>query len=317
MKPKTYEEAGVSIERGDSFARFIASFPSAAVSKSLGGFAGGMRIDLERYRRPHLFSTTDGVGTKILVAQGLGRYDTLGIDLVAMCVNDLVVHGAVPVQFLDYIAVGKARPELLQDLIRGVIRGCELAGCELAGGETAEMPDVYGEEEFDLAGFAVGIAEEDHLRPRLNDIRPGDLLIGLPSTGIHANGLSLARKVLPIESGLWPELLKPTRIYVPEIRLLLDRPAWLAAAHITGGGLEGNLKRVIPPGLRIRWSRAWPVPEIFGEIRKAGVDQEEMERVFNMGLGMVLVVARDGAETVTRTLDENGVAWHEAGDLAP
>lgn len=315
MRPKTYQEAGVSIEAGDRFARFIANHPSPAVSRSIGGFAGGFRLDPTTCPDPVVFSTTDGVGTKLLVARALGKFDTIGIDLVAMCVNDLIVNGAKPVQFLDYIAIGHIDADLLETLIQGVIRGCELAECQLAGGETAEMPDVYGPTDFDLAGFAVGVASASQVRPRKEAIRPGDLLLGLPSSGIHSNGLSLARKVLPIESGLWPELLTPTRIYVRDLVPLFPLDAFKAAAHITGGGLVGNLQRVLPDGLRIELSRDWPRPSIFDAILAAGVSPDEMERVFNMGIGMVLVVDSVGADTVRSRLQEQGTVWHEIGRL--
>ncbi len=201
-------------------------------------------------RHPVLLTTTDGVGTKILVAQRLGKLDTVGIDLVAMCVNDLVVCGARPVQFLDYIACGRIHEERLQALMKGIVRGCELAGCRLGGGETAEMPDVYGPDEFDLAGFAVGAVEKDALLPRLAEIRAGDVILGIASSGIHSNGLSLARKALPERA--WSLLLEPTRIYAPEMAALCATGHVLAAAHVTGSGLHGNLERVVPEGLADR-----------------------------------------------------------------
>ncbi len=315
MKPKTYQEAGVSIEKGDKFAQFIAKHSSPAVDPSIGGFAGGLKLDPVLYPNPVIFSTTDGVGTKLLVAKKLQRFDTIGIDLVAMCVNDLIVNGAKPLQFLDYIAIGKIDDDLLQKIIEGVIQGCEIADCLLAGGETAEMPDVYGPDDFDLAGFAVGVARSEQVRPQKDAIRSGDLLLGLPSSGIHSNGLSLARKVLPYESGLWPVLLSPTRIYVRDLLPLFELEAFKAAAHITGGGLIGNLSRVIPEGLGIELSQDWPVPDIFREIEKAGVAPEEMGRVFNMGIGMVLVVDRHHPETVIHELEQNKTVFFEIGRL--
>lgn len=315
MNPKTYQEAGVSIDKGDRFARFIANHSSPAVDRGIGGFAGGIQLDLNHYPRPVLFSTTDGVGTKLLVARKLQVFDTIGIDLVAMCVNDLIVNGAKPLQFLDYIAIGKIEESLLHQLIEGVIRGCELADCSLAGGETAEMPDVYGPEDFDLAGFAVGVARAEQVRPFRQAIRSGDHLLGLPSSGIHSNGLSLARKVLPYESGLWPKLLTPTKIYVRELLPLFEIEAFKGAAHITGGGIEGNLSRVLPEGLSIKLSHDWPLPEIFQEIEKAGVSREEMFKVFNMGVGMILVIDRDQVEKVVQQLDKNGTPWFDVGRL--
>lgn len=314
-KPTTYSEAGVNIEKGDRFAQFIAQHPSSAISKSIGGFAGGLALDLTQYPNPVIFSTTDGVGTKLLVARALQKYDTLGIDLVAMCVNDLIVNGARPLQFLDYIALGKIKNQLLEDLIQGVIAGCEMAQCQLAGGETAEMPDVYGEEDFDLAGFAVGVAKAHEVRPQKERIKPGDVLIGLASSGIHSNGLSLARKVLPFESGLWPELLTPTKIYVSDIVPLFELPGFLAAAHITGGGLVGNLSRVLPQHVKISLSESWPVPNIFKEIQKAGIEKNEMFRVFNMGIGMVLVLDQEQKDPVLASLKSRGTQFFEIGEL--
>jgi phosphoribosylformylglycinamidine cyclo-ligase len=236
-------------------------------------------------------TTTDGTGTKLLVARKLGRYDTIGIDLVAMNVNDLLVCGARPVVFLDYIACGRIDETRMHDIMRGIVRGCELAGCSLGGGETAEMPDLYGADDFDLAGFAVGIAEKGTVLPRKSEVRAGDLILGLPSSGIHSNGLSLARKLLP-ESDVdgWNAMLVPTRIYAVETQALISSGKVLAAAHITGGGLFGNLQRVIPQTLRPRFTFDWPVPSIFSKIQAAGgVADEEMRSVFNLGIGIAMI----------------------------
>ncbi|OHD69942.1 MAG: phosphoribosylformylglycinamidine cyclo-ligase [Spirochaetes bacterium RBG_13_68_11] len=276
------------MDKGDRFVDFIKGIRSPAIDPAIGGFSAAIDVEALGMRHPVLLTTTDGVGTKILVARRLGKLDTLGIDLVAMCVNDLVVCGARPVQFLDYIACGRIQEDRLAALMTGIVRGCELAGCRLGGGETAEMPDVYGPDEFDLAGFAVGAAERDDLLPRLDDIRAGDLVLGIASSGIHSNGFSLARKVLPVES--WGDLLPPTRIYAAEMAALCATGGVLAAAHVTGSGLAGNLGRVIPDGLRAAFSFDWPLPPVFRRIQQlGGVSDGEMRGVFNLGIGIALV----------------------------
>lgn len=302
--PRSYEEAGVSIGRGDSIAAYVARHHSSARA-AIGGFAGGTPIDVSGYQEPLLLSTTDGVGTKILVAQQQGRFDTIGIDLVAMCVNDLAVCGAEPIQFLDYIACGKIREQVVRAVIDGVLLGCEQAGCVLAGGETAEMPDAYPEDGIDLAGFSVGIVESRERLPRLGSIKSGDAVIGIASSGIHSNGLSLARKVLTKDAAGAELLLEPTRIYVRFMTAVRRRIH--AAAHVTGGGLAANLARVIPQDLcaKIDWS--WQVPEVFQRISKAGaIENEEMRRVFNMGIGLALVVRQENVEEVLSMACEHG-----------
>ncbi|MCL1818117.1 MAG: phosphoribosylformylglycinamidine cyclo-ligase [Spirochaetaceae bacterium] len=290
-----YTAAGVDIEGGERFARFIASIQSKAVSSGIGGFSGGIEFDPSRWKKPLLMSTTDGVGTKLLVAQRLKKFDTLGIDLVAMNVNDLAVCGVQPLSFLDYIAIGRLDDKLLHEIIKGIVAGCELAGCVLTGGETAEMPDLYRDEDFDLAGFCVGIGEKDNMLPRPDEMAAGDKLYALPSSGVHSNGLSLARKALrDAGEAAWQELLVPTRIYVDELMRLSASGTIAAAAHITGGGLEGNLTRVLGPGLAPRVSWDWKTPPIFEEIAKDGaIETGEMRRVFNMGVGIALVVPRE------------------------
>ncbi len=300
---KTYGEAGVDIGRGDRFVDFIRSIRSRAVDPGIGGFSSALPIESLGFRSPVLMTTTDGTGTKLLVARRLGRYDTIGIDLVAMNVNDLAVCGARPVVFLDYIACGRIDETRMHDIVRGIVRGCELAGCSLGGGETAEMPDVYGPDDFDLAGFAVGLAEKDAVLPRKSEIRRGDLVLGLPSSGIHSNGLSLARKLIPeTDVAAWEEMLVPTRIYAAEMRTLTDSGKVLAAAHITGGGLFGNLQRVIPDALSPKLTFDWPVPTIFPRIQSAGgVSDEEMRAVFNLGIGIAMI-AHPGDRTALRGL---------------
>jgi phosphoribosylformylglycinamidine cyclo-ligase len=317
MSGLNYEKAGVSIRKGDDFAEFIKGIPSKAISKGIGGFAGGAALDLRGYREPVLLSTTDGVGTKLLVAKKLRRYDTIGIDLVAMSVNDLVVCGARPIQFLDYIACGKIDEGVLHAVIEGVVAGCEQAGCELTGGETAEMPDVYGTDDIDLAGFAVGIAEKEEMLPRLDRMEEGDLVLGMPSTGVHSNGYSLARKAVdPEDRSTWEQLLVPTKIYVCELLVLISTGRVLGAAHITGSGLHGNVERVIPRGLRASFAWDWPIPAIFSKIQAGGkVGDEEMRSVFNMGIGMALIAKREEAEGLVEIAASKGIALFKAGEL--
>jgi phosphoribosylformylglycinamidine cyclo-ligase len=312
-----YRSAGVDIEKGDRFARFIASLRSPAVSSSIGGFSGGIPLDLGAYRHPLLLSTTDGVGTKLLVAKRLHRYDTIGIDLVAMNVNDLAVCGAQPLSFLDYIACGRLNEDLLQEVIRGIVSGCEQAGCMLVGGETAEMPDLYEEDDIDLAGFCVGLVDKEEALPRLSSMQEGDPLYALPSSGIHSNGLSLARKVLASASeSLWEELLTPTRIYVSELMLLARSGTILGAAHITGGGLEGNVVRVIPKTLSPRFSWDWEVPSIFRTIQQKGnIQIEEMRRVFNMGIGIALIVSQREERRFLEIAETNRIHTFKIGEL--
>jgi phosphoribosylformylglycinamidine cyclo-ligase len=317
MSGLDYEKAGVSIRKGDEFAEFIKGLPSKAVSKGIGGFAGGAALDLRGYREPILLSTTDGVGTKLLVAKKLGRYDTIGIDLVAMSVNDLVVCGAKPVQFLDYIACGKIDEAVLHAVIKGVVEGCEQSLCELTGGETAEMPDVYGLDDIDLAGFSVGIVEKSEMLPKLERMEVGDLILGMPSTGVHSNGYSLARNAVdPGDRGTWEELLVPTKIYVRELLELIGTGKVLGAAHITGSGLFGNVERVLPRDLRPRFSWDWPLPPIFSKIQRGGgIGDEEMRSVFNMGIGMAVIAKRGEAEGLLAAAAAKGIALFKAGEL--
>ncbi len=314
---KTYAQSGVDIEKGDKFAEFIARFPSKAVSKGLGGFAGGVELDWARFKRPLLLSCTDGVGTKLLVAQKLGVFDTVGIDLVAMNVNDLAVCGCFPEVFLDYIAIGKIDEGKLQSLIKGIINGCEQAECVLAGGETAEMPDLYHGDDFDLAGFCVGLVEKDEVLPRPERMAAGDVVFGVASSGVHSNGYSLARKCLPeTDTEAWKLLLTPTRIYVKTMKALIQLPGLQGAAHITGGGLYGNIERVLPAQLQLRLDWNWNVPEIFDRIQKGGnVDRDEMIRVFNMGVGLALVVSSASAEAFEAEAKKAGVDVFRMGAL--
>ena len=319
-----YKKAGVDIDAGNEFVQRIRTLVRSTfrpeVLTDIGGFAGLFRFDAKKYKDPVLVSGTDGVGTKLKIATLMGRHDTVGIDLVAMCVNDVAVCGAEPLFFLDYMAVGKLTVRQAEAIIAGIVEGCRQAGCALIGGETAEMPGFYPEGEYDLAGFAVGVVE----RERLIDgsrVRPGDIVIGLASTGLHSNGYSLARQVLLEQAGLplseqmpgqtetlGEALLRPTRIYVRTIRALADAEEIRAIAHITGGGLTENLPRVLPAGCRAVITRkAWTPPAIFGLIQSRGkVDDDEMTRVFNLGIGLVLVVAPDCASHVMRLAEDHG-----------
>lgn len=313
-----YRTAGVDVEKGDEFANFIKGIPSGAVGKDMGGFAGGVPLTaVLGMKDPILMTTTDGVGTKLLVARKLGRWDTIGIDLVAMNVNDLIVCGCKPINFLDYIACGRIDETRLHDIIKGVVAGCEQAGCLLTGGETAEMPDVYAPDDVDLAGFCAGVVDRGDLLPRLGEMSEGDVIIGLPSSGVHSNGYSLARKcVRQDDDRAWEQLLEPTRIYVRELATLMETGTVLGAAHITGSGLEGNFERVVPSGLRGDFSWDWARPSIFDTIQDGGsVSEEEMRRVFNLGVGVALAVKARDADELLRHATACGIEVFRMGRL--
>jgi len=309
----TYKKAGVDIDAAnksvDMIKKWVDRTRRPEVLAGIGSFGGFFQLDNKKYREPVLVSGTDGVGTKLRIAQLCGIYDTVGIDLVAMCVNDILTHGAEPLFFLDYLAVGKLQPAVIEELVKGVSEGCLRAGCALIGGETAEMPGFYGSDEFDMAGFTVGVVD----KPRLingSAIQSGDVLIGLTSSGLHSNGYSLARKVLLEEAGLrindeidelgmtlGEALLTPTRIYVPKVLSLLHEVPIRGMAHITGGGIAENLQRIIPEGLSAEIDRsAWEVPAIFNLIARLGdVPEREMFRTFNMGIGYIIAIDPDHA----------------------
>jgi phosphoribosylformylglycinamidine cyclo-ligase len=331
----TYREAGVDIAAGEALVEAIKPLARATDRPgTLGGLGGfGALFDLRAagFRDPVLVASTDGVGTKLRVAIEAGRHDTVGQDLVAMCVNDLVVQGAEPLFFLDYFATGRLRLEQAREVIAGIAQGCRMAGCALVGGETAEMPGMYAAEDYDLAGFAVGAAERDALLPR-GDLIPGDVLLGLASSGVHSNGFSLVRRIVAGSGHAWDDpagfapgetlaeaLLTATRIYVPAL-LALHRAGLLkAAAHITGGGLPGNLPRVLPSGLEaVIDAGTWPVPPVFTWLAAAGdVATAEMLRVFNCGIGMVCVVAAARAAAALDQLAAAGERAFRIGVLAP
>jgi len=317
-KGLSYREAGVDIDAGDALVEAIKPLARRTlrpeVLGSIGGFGALCEIP-KRYRQPVLVSSTDGVGTKLKLAFALGRHDTVGIDLVAMSVNDVLVQGAEPLFFLDYFACGKLDLAVGEAVVRGVARGCEIAGCALIGGETAEMPGMYPENEYDLAGFCVGVVEKDRIIDG-RSIVPGDALLGLASSGPHSNGFSLIRRIL--ERGTPPfDPLEPTRIYVKPVLNLLESVPVKGLAHITGGGVTGNVPRVLPPGTRALIRRnAWPRPAAFQWLQKTGgVAEDEMWRVFNCGIGMVLVLARADVAAARAVLEREGETVFEIGAI--
>jgi phosphoribosylformylglycinamidine cyclo-ligase len=317
----SYRDAGVDIQAGEEVVERIK--PAVArtlrpeVIGGLGGFGGLFKLDITKYPDPVLVSGTDGVGTKLRLAFQMNRHDTIGQDAVAMCVNDILVQGAEPLFFLDYLAVGKVDPSRLAEVVGGIAKGCEMAGCALIGGETAEMPGFYADDEYDIAGFTVGAVNRDQLIDG-SKIQAGDVLVGLSSTGLHSNGYSLARKVFETNSldEVFPELgealgealLRPTRIYVSSILPLLPEGKILGMAHITGGGLTGNVPRVLPPGLGVRIDTStWERPPIFTLLQRLGdVDWPEMYKTFNMGVGFVLIVRPEDEVDLRQKLGELG-----------
>jgi phosphoribosylformylglycinamidine cyclo-ligase len=318
-----YREAGVDISAADAAKARIKGLAKATFNASvlteIGSFGGMFRPDLSPYREPVLVASTDGVGTKIKVAILAGVHDTVGYDLVAHCVDDILVQGAVPLFFLDYVALGKMDPVRVEQIVSGFSRACAEFGCPLIGGETAEMPGTYAEDDYDLAGFIVGVVEKAKALPR--GVREGDVLLGLPSSGLHTNGYSLARKVLletlghrvdthlaELGTTVGRALLAPHRSYLAALEPLLARDKVRALGHITGGGFPGNIPRVLPEGLGARLRRgSWEVPPVFRLIQKGGgVPDEEMERTFNMGIGMVVVVAPGDLHEVEHSLERRG-----------
>jgi len=286
------------------------------VLAGIGGFGALCEIP-KKYRQPVLVSGTDGVGTKLKLAFELERHDTVGIDLVAMSVNDVLVQGAEPLFFLDYFACGKLDLEVSTQVIKGIAAGCELAGCALIGGETAEMPGMYPAGEYDLAGFCVGVVEKERILDG-RSIQPGDAILGLASSGPHSNGFSLIRKILErTRPPSMDALLEPTRIYVQAVLKLLDSVPVKGLAHITGGGLTGNVPRILQDGLRARLRKAaWPRPEIFQWLQRAGnVAEDEMHRVFNCGIGMVVVVDAADARRAAEHLRASGETVYEIGTI--
>jgi len=331
-RPLTYKDSGVDIEAGERLVDRIKPFARKTfdenVLSGIGGFGAGYLVP-RGYKEPVLVSGTDGVGTKLKVAQMANVHDTVGIDLVAMCVNDILTVGAKPLFFLDYFATGKLSVDVAADVVKGIARGCEIAGCSLIGGETAEMPDFYPEGEYDLAGFVVGIVErEDYITGK--DIAPGDVLLGLASSGIHSNGYSLVRKLFFEVLGLkiddfvedfgkkvYEVLLEPTRIYVRSVLSLLESVKVKGMAHITGGGIPGNLVRILPKNVNALVKRgSWEVLPIFRFIQEKGnVPEEEMFRTFNMGIGFVLIVSQSDRDRALEVLTSKGEKVFEIGRI--
>jgi phosphoribosylformylglycinamidine cyclo-ligase len=334
MDPLTYRAAGVDIRAGDEVVRRIAPLAASThrpeVLGGLGSFAAFCRVPFG-LQDPVLVSSTDGVGTKLKIAVMADRHETLGLDLVAMGVNDVLVHGAEPLFFLDYLAVHRVEPEKIEAIVTGIAAGCRQAGCALVGGETAEMGTLYAPGEYDLAGFTVGVAERAALVTG-EHVTAGDRVLGLASSGLHSNGYTLAREAIFGRMGLnlgdpipgvgrsvGEELLEPTRIYVKPVLELIREVRVKAMAHITGGGITLNLPRVLPAQRRAQIDpRAWPQPPIFTAIqRAAAVDDAEMRRTFNMGIGFVLVVAPEDAAPATRQLEALGERVYPIGEIVP
>lgn len=328
-----YKQAGVDIEAGyeavNKMKKHVQKTMRPGVLSGLGGFGGMFDLSTLGLKEPVLVSGTDGVGTKLMLAFMMDQHDTIGIDAVAMCVNDIVVQGAEPLYFLDYIACGKAHPDKIEAIVKGVATGCEQAGAALIGGETAEMPGMYDEEEYDLAGFAVGACEKKNLITGKN-IVSGNVLIGLASSGIHSNGYSLVRKVLLQDAGkdlqefdetlgckLGEELLKPTRIYVKSLLSAMKQFTVKGMAHITGGGFIENIPRMLPEGLGVEITKGtWPVHPIFQLLQKEGnLVEDEMYNIFNMGIGMVVVVPAEEAQAAVAHFEQLGEKAYEIGKV--
>ncbi|MCD6415974.1 MAG: phosphoribosylformylglycinamidine cyclo-ligase [Planctomycetes bacterium] len=347
MSPVTYKDAGVDIEKGARFTDQIYSLMQGTFGKRVmenpGGFGALFSLDYDEalfrhnYHHPILVASTDGVGTKLKVAHMSGRHDTVGIDLVAMCVNDILVQGAEPLFFLDYLATGKLAPDVLRQVVAGIAAGCKQAGCALLGGETAEMPGFYQDGEYDLAGFAVGVVAKKRIITG-RKIRPGDQVVGLSSSGLHSNGFSLVRRLFFVEAGLQSgdslarfgidrtvaeELLTPTKIYVRPVRAALCnynvKQVVHGIAHITGGGLAENIPRILPEGCTAALdSSKWRPQRIFEVVRELGeVPEEEMCRTFNMGIGMVLIVSPYYVRSVLRRLERAGGTAAVIGEIVP
>ncbi|MCK9229203.1 MAG: phosphoribosylformylglycinamidine cyclo-ligase [Syntrophales bacterium] len=341
-KAVSYRDAGVDIDRANSFVESIKPLVGATTRQgvlgTIGGFGGLFHLDREMYRNPLLVATTDGVGTKLMIAHAMDRHDTVGIDLVAMNVNDLIVQGAEPLFFLDYIATGKLDPHRCRLVVEGISKGCVEAGCALLGGETAEMPQFYREDEYDLAGFCVGVVERESIIDG-SGISLGDRIIGLPSSGLHSNGYSLARRVFfqkkklkhtdiidGLRGTLGDELLRPTRIYVKTVLSLIKNVSVKGIVHITGGGFYENVPRILHPALKARIEKKqWERPAVFEIMQAMGnIKEAEMYRVFNMGIGMMLIVGEEDADdaldhltSMGETATVIGSIEHKSDDEAP
>ncbi|MEQ8559339.1 MAG: phosphoribosylformylglycinamidine cyclo-ligase [Henriciella sp.] len=333
--PLSYKDAGVDIEAGERLVDAISPMAKATrragVMGNLGGFGALFDLKKEGWKDPVLVSGTDGVGTKLMLAFETGLHNTVGIDLVAMCANDVLAQGAEPLFFLDYFACGKLEEGIAESVISGIAEGCKQAGCALVGGETAEMPGMYPPGHYDLAGFVVGAVERDQILPRLDDIKAGDVLIGIASSGPHSNGYSLIRRIVERSDLKWDAsapfsnatlgeaLLTPTRLYSKAALPLIRKGRIKGLAHITGGGLTENVPRMLPDGLTPRFDRtAWPVPPVFEWLQAEGnVAEDEMHRTFNMGIGLVFAVAPDQAEAALADLRATGEEPVVIGDIIP
>lgn len=325
-----YKRAGVDVEKGyeavERMKKHVAKTARPEVIGGLGSFAGLFDLTSLNYKEPVLVSGTDGVGTKLMLAFQMNKHDTVGIDLVAMCVNDIVAQGAKPLFFLDYIGCGKNDPEVIEQIVAGVSEGCVQAGAALIGGETAEMPGMYAEDEYDLAGFAVGIVEKAEIITG-ESIQKGDVVIGLASSGIHSNGYSLVRQAVKgfdlakryegLSEPLGEALLRPTKIYAKPIAHVLENASVKGIVHITGGGFYENFPRVLPEGLGVKLDKSsWQVPEIFSFIQKQGnIPEDEMYGIFNMGIGMALFVDEKDEKRVKELLKEAGETVYTIGKV--
>jgi len=333
-KPSKYSEAGVDIDKGNAFVQAIKSIVTEThqpgVLNTIGGFSSLFALDTSRYTNPVLVSSTDGVGTKLAIAGLCGKHDTIGIDLVAMCVNDIIVGGARPLCFLDYFSVGKLELEVATEVVRGIAEGCKQSLCSLVGGETAEMPGLYKAGDYDLAGFVVGVVDREAIIDG-STIRPGNVIIGLASSGLHSNGYSLVRKIClddlqlrvdqqidELGCTLGEELLRPTRIYVQSVLGVLEAHTLNGIIHNTGGGFIDNIPRILPAGCKAVIDKSsWPLPPIFPFLEEKGeVPNEEMYRTFNMGIGLMAIVDEDKAQTIADQFAECGEQSFLIGKIA-
>ena len=322
-KSVTYKKAGVNIKKANDFIKKITPFAEKTYSKdtlgTIGHFGSFYNGSFPQLKNPVLVSSTDGVGTKLLIARDVGKFDTIGIDLVAMCVNDIVACGAKPLFFLDYFSTGKIKTAMAVDIVKGIAKGCEEAGCSLIGGETAEMPGVYKEGDFDMAGFCVGVVDRNKILDG-SRVEPGDRIIGLASSGIHSNGYSLVRKLFSrpeIKKEYKKALINPTIIYVRPILEALKRYDIRAIAHITGGGFYENIPRVLPDGTAASVDKGkWVMPPIFNVIKKrAKISDEELYKTFNMGIGMIVVVKSRDARSILDIFENMNVKAWDIGEI--
>ncbi len=322
MKKITYKTSGVDIKKANAFVGAISKMTKKTMSASVlnrkGSFGSLFSFDAKKYKNPVLVSSTDGVGTKLMIGNLANKHDTIGIDLVAMNVNDILCTGAKPLFFLDYIACGKLDPNVLKKVVKGVTRGCKESGCSLVGGETAEMPGIYKEDDYDLAGFALGVVEKSKIIDG-SKIKSGEVVIGIASSGLHSNGFSLVRKVFNLDEqkSLSQELLRPTKIYVKPILKLIERYKIKGIAHITGGAFYEKLTKILPKGKCFEIQKgSWPIPKIFQIIQaRAEISDKEMFTTFNMGIGLVLVVSKKDVESITRDIKKSKLKCWKIGQV--